>query len=369
MAVYKDAKALKNGNIWIFFTRYTDLSGKRKAYKSKKYSTKKEAQEAERLFIQSLDYEKVSKDMTFRELYKHYYDYQENKVKQTTIKTYLDRIKYLDILGDIKLVDLNINHFEQWKKKMYEHDISNAYRNMNYKLLKAILNYGSKWYNFNFAGVYNKMTNFTDPNEIKQEMQFYTYEEFKKFISVEDDLKFKCIFKIFYYCGLRKGELRGLLWRDIDLNEGIINVRQNVVSNHVKGVKYIVSSPKTKKSVRTIPIPKHLINELKIYKESCKRIYGFNENYYAFSHSEPISNGMLYTRNKRNCKLANIKKIRIHDFRHSCASLLINSNASITLVARYLGHTKIDETLNTYSHMYKNSLDSLINILDKLEED
>ena len=75
MAVYKDTKALKNGNIWIFFTRYTDLSGKRKAYKSKKYSTKKEAQEAERLFIQSLDYEKVSKDMTFRELYKHYYDY------------------------------------------------------------------------------------------------------------------------------------------------------------------------------------------------------------------------------------------------------------------------------------------------------
>jgi len=88
-----------------------------------------------------------------------------------------------------------------------------------------------------------------------------------------------------------------------------------------------------------------------------------------FSHSEPISNGMLYTRNKRNCKLANIKKIIIHDFRHSCASLLINSNASITLVARYLGHTKIDETLNTYSHMYKNSLDSLVNILDKLEED
>lgn len=87
-----------------------------------------------------------------------------------------------------------------------------------------------------------------------------------------------------------------------------------------------------------------------------------------FSHY-PISNIMLYTRNKRNCKLANIKKIIIHDFRHSCALLLINSNASITLVARYLGHNKVDETLNIYSHMYKNSLDSLITILDKLEEE
>jgi integrase len=369
MAVYKADKPLKNGNMWIFFTRYTDLSGKRKAYKSKKYATKKEAQEAERLFLQSLDYETVSKDMTFRELYQHYYDYQKDKVKQTTIKTYKDRIKYLDILGDIKLVDLNINHIEQWKKKMYEYDISNSYRNMNYKLLKAILNYGSKWYNFNFNSVYNKMTNFTDPNEIKKEMQFYTFEEFKKFISVEDDLKFRCIFKTFYYCGLRKGELRGLAWRDLNLEDGILNVRQNVVSNHVTGVKYIVSSPKTKKSARTIPIPKHLVKELKEYKESCKKIYGFNEDYFVFGHSDPINNDPIYKRNKRNSELANLKKIRIHDFRHSCASLLINNNASITLVANYLGHTKIDETLNTYSHMYKNSLNSLMDILNKLEED
>lgn len=62
--------------------------------------------------------------------------------------------------------------------------------------------------------------------------------------------------------------------------------------------------------------------------------------------------------------MARVKDIRIHDFRHSCASLLIDSGANITLVAKYLGHTKIDETLNTYSHMYQNRLDTIVKIIE-----
>ena len=62
--------------------------------------------------------------------------------------------------------------------------------------------------------------------------------------------------------------------------------------------------------------------------------------------------------------MARVKDIRIHDFRYSCAYLLIDSGANITLVAKYLGHTKIDETLNTYSHMYQNRLDTIVNIIE-----
>ena len=62
--------------------------------------------------------------------------------------------------------------------------------------------------------------------------------------------------------------------------------------------------------------------------------------------------------------MARVKDIRIHDFRHSYASLLIDSGANITLVAKYLGHSKIDETLNTYSHMYQNRLDTIVNIIE-----
>lgn len=63
--------------------------------------------------------------------------------------------------------------------------------------------------------------------------------------------------------------------------------------------------------------------------------------------------------------MAGVKDIRVHDFRHSCASLLIDSSTNITLVVKYLGHSKIDETLNIYSHMYQNRLDTIVNIIEK----
>jgi site-specific recombinase XerD len=65
---------------------------------------------------------------------------------------------------------------------------------------------------------------------------------------------------------------------------------------------------------------------------------------------------------------AGLKRIKIHDFRHSCASLLINNGANVALVAKYLGHAKIEETLNTYSNMFSTALDSVVSVIDSLED-
>ena len=129
----------------------------------------------------------------------------------------MKRRQHLEMFDDIKLIDLNISHFEVWKKKINSLKMETSTKNDLYKYLKCILNYGSKWYNYNFTSMYNKMTNFTDPNEMPKEMSFWTKEEFDKFISVETDLQFKSAFETLFYCGLRSGELRGLTWNDIDL--------------------------------------------------------------------------------------------------------------------------------------------------------
>lgn len=97
-----------------------------------------------------------------------------------------------------------------------------------------------------------------------------------------------------------------------------------------------------------------------------KKNYGFKKSWYIFDSDVPITNSRLRDREIQICKKAEIKEIRIHDFRHSCASLLINNGANITIVAKYLGHTKIDETLNTYSHMYKNKLNDVVDTINKL---
>lgn len=76
----------------------------------------------------------------------------------------------------------------------------------------------------------DKMTNFTNPNEMPKEMKFYTYEEFQKFISIEEDIKYRTLFETLYFCGLRRGELRGLTWKNIDFQRKELSIVQNVVN-------------------------------------------------------------------------------------------------------------------------------------------
>lgn len=238
-------------------------------------------------------------------------------------------------------------------------------KNDLYKYLKAVLNYGAKWYGYEFNDLFNKMTNFTNPNEFKREMDFWTLEEFKRYISVESDIKFKSLYETLYYCGLRIGELRGLTWDNIDLQKKELTVNKNVVAN-LEGKKYVITTPKTKGSCRVIPLPQLLINDLLILRKAQDDYIQFNENWFVFGTFEPMSKDIIRRRKNNNCVLAGVKQIRIHDFRHSCASLLINNGANITMVATYLGHTKVDETLNTYSHMFKNKLDNIVDTINML---
>ena len=86
-----------------------------------------------------------------------------------------------------------------------------------------------------------------------------------------------------------------------------------------------------------------------------------------FGDIQPIHPDVLRRKKNKLAEKAGVKQIRIHDFRHSCASLLINNGANVTMVAKYLGHSKIDETLNTYSHVFQNKLDDIVNTLDNLD--
>lgn len=360
-------KWTKDGRKWNFHVRYKDLDGKTKQYQSKLFKTKPEAQEAERIFLLELDKYRPDNNMTFKELYLAFYEYQKDKVKETTLNTYKDRMRYMSLLDNIKVKDFSLQHYEMWRKKILEYPLSNRTRNYIYKFLKTIMNFGTKWYGLNFNQIYPKMTNFTDPNEIKKEMEFWTYDEFSKFIDKEDDLTFKCLFKTLYFCGLRKGEARALNWNDINFTNNTIRINKGLNDN-VNRKKYTITSPKTLTSNRTLPIPKELVNDLKELKERAMSYTNFQEEWFIFGNATPLGDDVIRRRKNNKCKEAGVKVIRIHDFRHSCASLLINNGADITLVAKYLGHSKIDETLNTYSHMFKNKLDNIIGLIDKLND-
>ena len=196
-------------------------------------------------------------------------------------------------------------------------------------------------------------------------MDFFTYEEFNKFIDVVDDQEYKTFFLMLYYLGLRQGECCALTWNDIDFKNNTLNINKTLTTK-IKGEKWTISVPKTKNSIRVLPITNLVLNNLKIMCDDVKQYKDYSKDWFVFGKTRPFAETSIQKRKNNYCKLAEVKQIRIHDFRHSCASLLINQGASIALVSKYLGHGNISITLNTYTHMYKSELENMTKILNNL---
>lgn len=121
--------------------------------------------------------------------------------------------------------------------------------------------------------------------------------------------------------------------------------------------KFEFSDTKTRDSRRIVPTTKILLNDIKmLYKQDKKEYYGFNDDSFVVSDTKPIADSNIYLRRTKLATLDGLKVIRIHDFRHSCASLLVNKGANVQVVTKYLGHTKFEGTLNTYTHLFNSAL-------------
>ena len=358
----------KDGRKWYFYTWINLPDGTRSMYTSKCYMTRKEAVKAEKEFVVKKEKKEINiTSMTFKELYEEFYDYKKDKVKMSTLRTYRVNIKEMKEFYNLKIRDIELSHYIAWRKRISDLELADKTKNGYYKFLKTLLNYGTKWHDFNFASIYNKREKFQNPNVMPKEMEFYTWEEFKQFLSVIDDLRYRALFETLYYCGLRRGELRGLTWDNIDFERKTISITKNVVNLQGESHYWLMTTPKTRTSIRTIPMPDRLLEDLKEYLEYQKKQYGFNNKWFVFGDINPIHTDVLRKHKNDYAKKAGLKQIRIHDFRHSCASVLINSGASIMVVAKFLGHAKIDETLNTYSHLFETKMDEVVNTMNKLE--
>ena len=262
-------------------------------------------------------------NMTFKDLYDEFRMHNDEIMKDTTKYGYDNKEKFIECFYSVKLKDFNSPTFERWHDETNSTHLATRTKNDIYKLLKTILNYATAWHEFSFAKVYPKMYNFNDPNEFPKEQLFFTYEEFKQFLSVETDIKWIGIFEILYYCGLRKGELKGLTWKDIYFDKKVLSVNKQITQRNNR-VKFEFSDTKTRDSRRIVPITKVLLNDLKmLYEQDKKEYYGFNDNFFVVSDAKPIADSNIYLRRTKLATLAGLKVIRIHDFRHSCAYLLI----------------------------------------------
>ena len=173
-------------------------------------------------------------------------------------------------------------------------------------------------------------------------MLFWTKEEYLKFADVMmDKPMIYYAFEMLYWCGLREGEMLALTPADFDFDKGTVTVSKSY--QRINGEDKI-TTPKTEKSNRTIAMPQFLVDEIQEY---ISMIYGVQPDQRIF----PISKSALHREMDRGSKEVGIKRIRIHDLRHSAISLLIDMGFSATAIADRMGHESIDITYN-YAHMF-----------------
>lgn len=367
----KENKITKDGRSWVFIQYSKGLDGKRHQYQSKAYMTENEALQAEKEYLNKYKDVEVNPHMTFKEAYTIYYEYQKDKIKDSTLKTYRDRIKYMGLLDNVELVNLDWDLYQKWRAQINKTNLCDRYKIDIQKFIKQVINFAEKQWDFNLRKFYNKLEPFKTPGALKKEMDFYEPEEFFKFISVVDDLRYKCFFELLYYCGLRRSEARGLQWKHIDFKNKLLTVSQQVLnpSNSNASTEWYISSTKTEASNRTIPIATTLLNDLAELKKSNERIAKFKQTWFVLGDDVPMATGRMYFYRDKYAEKAGVRRIRLHDFRHSCASALISGSAPITAVSNFLGHSETTETLETYTHMFKKDLANVPKFFDTLEKD
>lgn len=171
--------------------------------------------------------------------------------------------------------------------------------------------------------------------------------------AMEDDPTAHVSFSLLYYSGIRFGEFLALTPKDFDFEKNTLDINKSL--QRIKK-QDVVTPPKTPKSTRNIIIPDFVMNEVKDYMS---KLYDLKDTDKVFPFTKSYINNAM----ARACKKSEVKKIRIHDIRHSHASYLINLGYAPLLISERLGHEKVQTTLSTYSHLYPNKHQEVVDMM------
>lgn len=327
---------------------------------------KKDAEKYEEHFLKMYneDLEQIhSRVITFKELIEIYLKNKLGTKKSSSLATDRYVFNLMDELYSKKINLIKTSTLRDFINKYNTEEYEISYVNKIRTYLNKLFNFAVKQ-NYISINPVKAISTFTRPDELKKEMSFFAPDEWTKFEKAypKEDIVYYTIYCIMYYTGMRQGEVLALTLDDI--SNGNIRVNKTV-SQYVNGTRYIVTPPKTKNSYRSVKIPAKLAGILNNYIEWYKGCSGVNGGTFLFGIDLPLLTKLVAKRFKRNCKKADIKEIRIHDLRHSHATLLINNGANVKAISDRLGNT-VDEVLKTYAHLLNETENEMIVIIDKI---
>lgn len=357
MPAYK--YTLKDGKTtrWYANFYYTDWTGQKKHICKRGFKTQREAKEYEHSF---LDQQNNTSDILFSSLVENYMEDMVHRLKPTTMENKQNIItgKLMPYFSRLKVCDIDTIKVRKWQNELIGfrdengRPYSQTYLKTVNNQLSAILNYAVKHYGLSSnpchaAGSIGRSR--------ADDMKIWTRDEYERFASQIDKSSMRLAFDILFYTGIRSGELLALTPADI-LPDRRLSITKNYAK--VKGEELFLV-PKTPKSKRTLAIPDFLYEDILGY---VSKLYGIEPGDRIFYFTKSA----LEKEIKRTSPKAGLEPIRVHDLRHSHASLLIEMGFDILEISERLGHESAKTTLDIYSHLYPDKDTKLAGELNRL---
>ena len=350
MSVYKNAKTGK----WYCIFRVTDWTGKRKQIKKSGFARRADALEYERNYMAK---EAGSLEMTFGALVDLYMADARARLRPTTYesKVWIFDKKILPYFRDQNVADITPTKIRKWQTELMGKGYAQTYLKTINNQMTAVFNYAVQYYGL---AANPAVTAGSMGRRNAEEMDFWTLDEFDRFIAgMEQEPTARVAFNILFWTGMREGELLALTMNDVDFDRSGVHIRRSYTR---LGQDDLIQEPKTPKSRRFIPCPAFLMDMIREY---VGRLYDYDPTDRIFPFTKYWVNDQL----KRCCARTGVKLIRVHDIRHSHASMLVDSGADPLLIADRLGHERVTTTLGTYSHLYPDKGQALAGALDAIK--
>ena len=285
-------------------------------------------------------------NLTFEEAANGYYKFINLKLKQSSYRNVKNRIKnhILPFFNKKNIYDLTMFDFMSWQEYINNKNLKFKYKSTLFTCFVTFLNFCMKFYDLK-ENVASKVGNFKN-NEVDEIGNIWSIEEYKQFISCVDNKIYRTLFDFLFFSGCRMGEVLALTFNDIDNN--IISINKTT-TRFFKDNKRITTLPKTKKSIRKISIDNLLKNEILDLRDYyITKFSDFNNNFYIFGGNKSIPPTTLTRKKDYYCDISGVKRIKIHEFRHSHACLLFKNNVPIDEISSRLGHSKLSVTMDIY---------------------
>lgn len=268
-------------------------------------------------------------------------------------------------IGKTAIAKLTPQQVQQMLNQKHDSGLSAARVQRIHAVLRRSLNIAQRW-----GLVSRNVATLVDtPRVTKEEVKTFTVEETAKLLKAVRGNRLETLYTVAVALGLRRGEILGLRWEDIDLDAGMLQVKRAL--QRVKGQGLVEVEPKSLRSRRRIKLPAYALESLKAHRLRQKQEARWGgtkwiDSGYVFTNKTggPLDGDNLFRAYRKLLEDGKLPHLKFHSLRHLCATLLLTQGVPARTAMEILGHSQIGLTMNTYSHVMPQLLDDAAQRMD-----